>query len=340
MYPEELKRKISQGELAPLYFFYGLNTHLIDETLAQIVSVIFPSHPPDFDAQYYDAQTHAPPEILQAVRTMPFSSRRKLVVVKNAHALKEAQFKKFHGYFDGPSLYCCCIFIFSVDPKDKKERSRVEAMKKYGVVIPFFNPQGEKQIGDFIKARLKAQGKEITGKALDFFVATVGEDAQTIAGELEKLVLYCRERKKIDVDDIDEVVSCGSKGTIFALVDAIGQGDREKSVHLLVDLLTAGTHPLAILKMVARQFRLICMAREGMSMGESMSRICQKLKLPEFVVKGVMQQARGWPAENMERIFEELFQTNLKLKSSRIQGGIILENLLFKLAALRNQPCA
>jgi DNA polymerase III subunit delta len=338
MFPEELKRKISQADIAPLYFFYGLNSYLIDEILAQIISVLFASRAPDLDAQYYDAQTHAPPEILQAVRTMPFSSRRKLVVVKNAQAFKEAQFKKFQTYFAGPSAYCCCIFIYSVDPKDKKERTRAEAMKKFGAVIPFFNPQGEKQIGDFIKARLKAQGKEIAPKALDFFVATVGEDAQTIAGELEKLVHYCRARKKIDIDDIDDVVSCGSKGTIFALVDAVGQGNREKSIHLLGGLLTAGTYPLVILKMIARQFRLICMAREGMNAGESISRICQKLKLPEMVVKGVIQQARGWPAENMGKVFEELFQTNLMLKSSRVQDGIILENFLFKLAALRTHP--
>ena len=339
MYPEELKKSISKGDIAPLYFYYGDNVRLIDEALQHITSALFPAPGSELDIKHYDAQAHEISEILQSVRTVPFFSEKKLVIVKNAQAYKDAQWKSFQGFFAKPSPQCCCIFVVLIDPKEKREKERAEAMKKHGAVVAFLNPQG-KQIGPFIKAGLAKYGKDISPEALDYFVATVGEDAQAISGEIEKLASYCSGKKHISAADIDEVVSCGNKGTIFNMVDAIGLGHLEKSLLLLNSLLAAGIYPLVILKMIARQFRFICAAQERMSRGETSAPISRKLKLHEFVVKGLMQQARGWPAEHWGRIFDEIFQSDVLLKSSRIHKNIILENLIFKLAGLRNQPFA
>ena len=57
MYPEELKKSISQGNIAPLYFFYGDNVQRIDEMLEQITSALFPAPGAELDMQHYDART-------------------------------------------------------------------------------------------------------------------------------------------------------------------------------------------------------------------------------------------------------------------------------------------
>ena len=115
----------------------------------------------------------------------------------------------------------------------------------------------------------------------------------------------------------------------------MGQGRLEQSLELLGGILGSGVHPLVVLKMIARQFRLIGTARLMLDQGESSSRIGQRLRLPDFVVKGVMQQARGWPAERMGMVFEEIFDANSLSKSSRADARIVLERLLLRLPELR-----
>ena len=177
MYPEELKKRISMGEIGPLYFFYGENTRLIEETTGEIISLLFPSHDPDLDLQYYDAQEHEPSEIVQSARTIPFIAKKKLVIVKGAHFFKNDQWEKFQGYFSKPSGYCCLIFILLIEGRDKKEKAQLDSLKKQGVLVPFANPRWEDQIKSFIREGLAKIGKTASSEALSFIADNMGGDA-------------------------------------------------------------------------------------------------------------------------------------------------------------------
>jgi DNA polymerase-3 subunit delta len=332
---EDLKKSMTGGVAAPLYFFCGDNAPLIDEALRLLSSALFPEGAAELDVRQLDALSHGPGEILEAARTQSFFSKKKLVIVRQAQTFKEEQWDKLKDYFKKPSASCCIVFILPLDEKDKKDKARIEAFRKIGPVFSFQNPRGDRQIMGVVKEQLAGRGKSIAQDALAYCGALLGENAQAIAGEIEKLALYCGERKTVTVADVEAVVCGGDRGTIFNLVDAVGEGKLERSLELLGGILGAGVHPLVILKMLARQFRLIQTARLLLDQGEPSARIAQKLRLPEFVVRGLLQQARGWPAGRMSMVFEEIFQANSLSKSSRSEPGIVLERLLLRLPELR-----
>ena len=326
---------MSGGVAAPLYFFCGDNAPLIDEALRLLTAALFPQGASGLDMRQLDAQTHGPGEILEAARTRPFFSKRKLVVVRQAQAFKEAHWDKLKEYCKKPSAFCCIVFILALDEKDKKDRARIEAFRKFGPVFAFQNPRGDRQIMAYVRAQFAGLGKSIAPDALAYCGALLGENAQAIAGEIEKLALYCGERKNVTAADVDAVVCGGDRSTIFNFVDVVGEGKLERSLELLAGILGAGVHPLGIVKMLARQFRLIQTARLLLDQGEPAPRIIQKLRLPEFVARGLLQQSRGWPADRMSMVFEEIFQASCLSKSSRAEPGIVLERLLLRLPELR-----
>jgi DNA polymerase-3 subunit delta len=340
MYPEELQRSIAARKFSPVYCFYGDNTLLMDATLRELITALFPDPAASLDLHQYTAPTHTPAAILQSLRTMPFSSGKKLVVIREAQAFKAADWEKLQAYCAKPAAWCCAVFMLQTDAKEKKEKARVEALEKYGPAVVFLNPRTEKQRSVFIRAALTRQGKEIAPDALACLSAVLDEDAQGIDRELEKLALYCGQRKKVVLEDVERVVSGGARGTVFTLVDAVAQGNVGESILLLKSLRETGSHPLALLKMIARQFRFIGIAQELFAAGASESVFRQKIRVPERALQGIMRQARTWPAGSMGKVFNVLFQTNGLLKSSRIDGGIILEHLVLRLRALRDQPCA
>ena len=332
---DDLKKSIAGGVVAPLYFFYGDNGPSIEEAIRLVAAALFPAGPAELDVTQLDAQSQGPGDILQAVRTIAFFSRKKLVIVRQAHHFKQPQWDILTPYLKKPADSCCLVFILPLDEKDKKDKARLEALKKFGPAFAFQNPRGDKQIALFVRSQLAHYGKTISPEALAYCGAILGENAQAISGEVEKLALYCGERTKVEAADVDEVVCGGGRGTIFNLVEAVGRGKLEQSLELLGGILAAGVHPLVVLKMIARQFRLIGTARLMLDQGAASTRIGQQLRLPEFVVRGVMQQARSWPAERLGMVFEEIFQANSLSKSSRADARIVLERLLLRLPELR-----
>ena len=332
---EDLKKSLSGGAAAPLYFLCGDNGLQIEQAVGMITGALFPLGPAELDLRQFDGQSHGPGEILQAARTQSFFSGKKLVVVRQAQSLKEAQWEQLRGYCKKPSPACCMVFILQLDLSDKKNKGRAEGLKKSGAVFLFPNPKGERQIMQQVKEQLSGLGKTIAPDALAYCGALLDESAQSIAGEVEKLALYCGGRRQVSADDVDAVVCGGGRGTIFNFVDAVGLGNFERALELLAVVLASGTHPLAVLKMIARQFRLIRQSQLMLQQGETGARIAQKLRLPEFVIRGVLQQARIWPAGRMSEIFEEIFQASNLCKSSRADSDLVLEKLLLRLPELR-----
>lgn len=342
MYPEELKKYISRGEIESLYFFYGENTYLINEAIEEISTCLFPSRSPGLDSHYYDAQIHDPSEIIQSARTVPFFSKKKLVVIKGVHYFKNTQWERFQSYFSNPLKHCCLVLIGENRSLIGKVLKKIE---RNGVVVSFANPRREKEIKEFISSGLKRHEKKITPDALNYLVENMAGDAQMISNELEKISLYCGNKEIIDIEDLGEVLSDGQNTSIFNLVEEIGHGNINGSLVILNALLDEGVYPLVIFKMIARQFRLISKAKGGMEKGESLSYISQKLELKNDYklnkVKRIMQQAKGWSVESLGTVFEEIFHSNSMVKaSSQINNKFILENLIFRLASLRDQPFA
>ena len=337
MYPGELKKKVSKGELSPVYFFYGENIHLVEEAITDIRLFLFPSGKSDFDLNFFDAREHGFPEIMQPVRTLPFLSEKRLVVVKSAQAFNESHWKSFSKYFAKPSNSCCLVFVLLIDGKSPKEKKLLNFINQHGAVVSFANPRGN-QVKSFIKSGLSTYGKKIDPDALNYLTDNTDCNALTINNELKKIVLFCREKKTVSVRDVENVLSCGHNNTIFELLDAIGHGSIEKSQVILNNLLSDGVYPLVVLKMIARQIRHISIAWQVVKSGGKTADVGKSLHMGyDRIINSIIQQSRGWSADSLRNAFTAIMQSDFLLKSSRIDKKIVLEDLVFRLASLKTQ---
>jgi len=335
MFPSELKKSYSKGVFAPVYYFKGTNTLLMDRAVGDIISVFFSSKDPGLGLEYFDGQVHSPSEIINSARTLPFTAEKKLVIVKSAFSFKAAQLEKFGSYFSSPTKRSCLVFVAE---KMVFRGKLLIALKKAGQVVSFENPKNEKDIKEFISGAFRSRGRKLAFDALKFMAENTGKDLGVIDNEVEKIVLFCGDKKNIEVKDLEEVLTTGNRDTIFDLVEEVGKGNVQKSLLLLESLINNDNHPLAILKMISRQFRLISIAKEGINKGFSKKEIGQKLGVNfDFIINKIIEQAKGWSISSLGKVFDEIFQTDYLLKSSRIDGQVIMEELIFRLINLRDQ---
>src|SRR5258708_20340250 len=71
-------------------------------------------------------------------------------------------------------------------------------------------------------------------------VDALGGDMMMISNELEKLILYVGEKKRITLGDVETMVLAAKQPSLYELTDAISSKDRVRSLEVLDALLTSG----------------------------------------------------------------------------------------------------
>jgi DNA polymerase-3 subunit delta len=180
----------------------------------------------------------------------------------------------------------------------------------------------------------RERNKQIHREAAALLGESLENDLQRISNELEKIALYAGERKVIERGDVEAVITAVREASIFNLTDCLAGKDRVKALAILQRLLDGGEHPLKILTMIARHYRLMVRAREAMHNGASAAEAGKQLGVHNFHLKEFAVQAESFSLGQARNCFNLLFQSDRKLKSSRISGKFILEDMIARLCVL------
>ena len=151
---------------------------------------------------------------------------------------------------------------------DSKARTRpsIERVQKYFAAIPAqveFRPFSPEAARSLAQTLAKKAGLQLGLAELALLLEATGGDASRIAVEIEKLHLFTGGARKVTADDIAALVPDAQATTIFALVAALGRGDRTRALEILDTLAREGEYMPLALTFLATQFRTALAAREA-----------------------------------------------------------------------------
>jgi len=185
----------------------------------------------------------------------------------------------------------------------------------------------------WIQQLVREEGGDITPQAVNLLAELIGGDLWAMNGEIQKLLLYSRERP-ISEDDVRQLVSYVQEANIFALVDAVAEGRTELAQRILHRLYYEGMAPIYILTMITRQFRLIAQARD-MEPGLSRLQIQDRLGLKSsYSLDKTLNQAKLYDFDGVKRAYDKLLETDLAIKTGKYSDKLALELLVTELACL------
>lgn len=151
-----------------------------------------------------------------------------------------------------------------------KRRSLYKTIDQYGIIIDCSVPRGNRRddkiaqeavLGEMIQTVLEQHGKTIDKQAAKVLYEMTGFDPHTFSNNLEKLVLYVRDRTGITVDDVHAVVNPSKKSPVFELTNAILDRDLDTSLYLLDSLLRDNMYPLQIFSAIVNQIRKLLIVK-------------------------------------------------------------------------------
>ena len=159
--------------------------------------------------------------------------------------------------------------IITTDMVDKR-RKLYKAIQKKGVVINCSVPKGARRadqlaqeavLAERMETLLHGSGKTVDRRTFRAMYELTGFDLRIFSENLNTLITYVGDRKKITQDDVEYVLKRTKKDPIYEFTNAISDRDLEKSFFFLDSLLSDNFHPLQIIAAVTNQIRKLLIAR-------------------------------------------------------------------------------
>jgi DNA polymerase-3 subunit delta len=201
-------------------------------------------------------------------------------------------------------------------------------------------------IDDLVARSVQTFGKKLAPAAHQLIIRRAGTDSAMLAMELEKLCLYVGERPTITEDDVRSALRDMAESWIFDFTGALTGRQIARALPLLHGLLEQGEPPLRLLAMIAREIRMLLLAREsidadlgGKWRADLQFNAFQAHVLPRigaetrrafgnshpFVLYRRFQDAAHTAARELRDTLVRLADLDWRLKSSRGDPALLLE---------------
>lgn len=318
------------AKLARVYAIDGEERALVDDLVRSIKSEAVPDHARDFNQDIFSGKDTAPARIVEAAQTLPAFAPQRLVVVTQAEQLKASMLDELIAYVTDPSPTTVLVLVAQ---KFDGRSKLYKAIKKHQKAVRFSAPR-LKEMPMIVKKRARAMGVAIENTAIPALVDAVGADIQGVQHALELLVLYIgpNEPRPITQRDVETVVASTREESIFDLVDAIGLGDQGGVLQKLHVMLTVSREPpLRVLAMIARHYRNMIKAKEGLLRGAEKREIQAITGLPDFPLRKVLEQARRQPLDALIEGLGAIRRTDRALKGGALNNVRAMERLTISL---------
>ncbi len=173
-------------------------------------------------------------------------------------------------------------------------------------------------------------GGSIDPDASQALVMRSGQDLAVLERELEKLITYVGPGNRIRAEDVASAATASAEANVFELVDLVGHRRSHDAVAKLRRLLEQGEPALRLMAMVVRQVRLVFITREMVEGGAEVREIEKRLKLPTWVVRGYLSQARNFDRAQLIEMMRSLAAMDLEVKSGRREPEAALELFILR----------
>ncbi len=221
------------------------------------------------------------------------------------------------------------VLIERRDLPDRGPLFKALAQLPWAKVHKFDVPQGEALV-DWIRKRTKQLKGEITpagARAL----SEAEHDPRALGNEIEKLLTYVAWRRAVDVDDVHALTRAGVEARVFDFVDHLGQRQVQpalRELHALLENEDAGY----VLAMITRQYRLLIQTKELVEAHTPPNVIAQTLGLHPYPAGKLSQQTRNYSLVGLERLYRQLLDCDIDVKTGRMDPITALDVLVSTLA--------
>lgn len=305
-------------DLPPLTLVLGTEDLLADRAIARIARMVRAVEA-DADVHKTSAAELSAGDLAALTAPSLFATRR-LVVLRDAADLSGPVLAEVEELIAAPAEETSLVLVHAGGAKGK---ALVEKARKAGAVV--VDCAEVKKAGDkigFVNAEFRAAGRRISGDAARALLDAVG-------GGLRELAAACAQLSadttgNVEVATIRQYYAGRAEVSSFAVADLALEGRTGEALAHLRWSMAAGVDPVLLTAALAMGLRSIAKLGGPGQAG-----------MPDWKLKRVREQARGWDAEGIARALTAVATADAAVKGGALSPGYALERAVVEVAAAR-----
>lgn len=195
------------------------------------------------------------------------------------------------------------------------------------------------ELRNWTNERIRRLAVSISPPALDRLLILIdGSHLGELANEIDKLATYAMGRR-IEVDDVNMLVSAAVEFQTWDLTDAVIGGRAERALSV-VQGMDRGRFPAQLLLfMITRQYRQLMVAQALLKEGLNAAQIGAHLGIrSEFPQKKLVEQATRYAADKLEASYRRILKNDFAVKTGVLEAETALDLLIVDLTELAGAP--
>ena len=330
---DDLATAFRHGKFAPLYFFYGDEGWFMDELQQLAIQHAVEPHERDFNLDVVFGPEASAQAVLAQCAQFPMMAARRLVIVRGFEKLDGNGL--FKGYAESPNPQAVVLLLCNSKPNTSAHPYR--ALKE-SATWSNFESLKDRQLPGWVEQRFRARRVETEAGAAQMLAEMSGSDLRSLSTEVEKLVTYVGERRRVERDDVLRAAGHSADQNPFELQNALAAGDVPKALTIADALLSqAGNRrgeALKIVGLLSAYVTKLWKLTGCLASGVPESQWAGQIGVPPFYVKDYAQAARRFGGHALRSAFEALLAADMELKGgSRRDERLILTLALRRMAA-------
>jgi DNA polymerase-3 subunit delta len=320
------------AELAPVYLITGTDRPKVGRALRRLRERIG-----DDATEILSAQEASGEDAVAACNALGlFAVERRLVIVEEVHRWKAADLKALGEYLPRPAP--TSVLVLAGD-EVKRDSPLAKAVAKAGEVLVYDLPKrGRKaDLPRWVEAQLRERGVLVDPEAARAIVELVGENADELATEIDKLATWAAG-ERIGEREVSTLVPARAEAPPFDLTDAWGARDVpgvlaaseriiERSGDATRDVLlrTAG--------LMTSHVGRVRECRQLDAEGVPPAAAADRLKRNRYYVQKLYEQAGNFSDDELDDVIVRLARLDHALKGgSRLPGELEFTRALIDVA--------
>jgi DNA polymerase-3 subunit delta len=217
-------KETGKGLPAPVYLFFASDQFLLREAI-KVIKRLVPEAEREFNLHLFDFLVPADENmtfdrILDVANTVSFFGGRRITVLSgNLNKFLKKDLERLNTYILDPPPGSVLVILHQ-GTFSREAREKFRALKPVSLDIR------ESEIPSWIKQRAQTKGMEVTDEASDYLIGLIGPDLGLLSSEVEKISLL--GKKRIDVEDVSDIVTGERLYSIFDLANALRERDPER----------------------------------------------------------------------------------------------------------------
>lgn len=348
-----------KSDLVDLFMVYGEDSFLVEQAVTRLVSRISAALGSDILVETIDCSEAEVESIIAEVLSPSLFARKRITILKHLSLTGKSRLNRMIENMLSEGIPQGQFLIIVPERIDKRLKvSKLLERKAEVYELPRLGHEG---LVEWIMGRFRELDKVSNRNVAEMLLDLKGEDdTRVIDSEIEKIVTYVGNRRRIEVGDVESVTGKTSTEHVFDLIRKVASHDVAGALETLGSLLMIGESPIGIVYLLTREVKSLLQVhlflkdtgikiRSDLDYSSFAQTILPSFRewvedshLPQrdtfihqkaYAIYRRFVEASGFSLSELVDLLDALIEINVDLVSTSMDARILIENFIISLGA-------